>query len=91
MDRKLDSANRITIPKEMLDRLDIVQGDDINIEIDSSDNIILSKINKKKTTIEILDKIRECKDGINHAKDVFSYDYNIGYKDALDWVLNIKE
>lgn len=84
MNRKLDNLNRITIPKEILDRLDIASGDELEITVDRNDNIVLTRIERNKNTSEILDKIEEYKKLPTDA-------YNQAVVDTLNWVLNIGE
>lgn len=90
MNRKIDNLNRLVIPKEMLDSLDILPGDSLEInQVD--DQITLKKTNRNKNTSEILERISEYKEKLNDEKDLSDVYYNTGVLDALNWVLNIKE
>lgn len=84
MNRKIDALNRITIPKEILQKLNISSGDELEIIVNDNDEIVLAQASRNKSTTEIYEMVKKIEDQARTQ-------YNVGVLDALNWVLNIKE
>ena len=84
MNRKIDTLNRISIPKEILRKLNISSGDELEIIVNENDEIVLSQASRNKSTTEIYEMVKKIEDQTRTQ-------YNVGVLDALNWVLNIKE
>ena len=83
MNRKIDTLNRISIPKEILRKLNISSGDELEIIVNENDEIVLSQASRNKSTTEIYEMVKKIEDQTRTQ-------YNVGVLDALNWVLNIK-
>lgn len=49
VDRRIDHKGRVTIPKEIRDRLDIEPGESVKIELDGGDIVIRRDIDRSDT------------------------------------------